>query len=247
MRKYLLAKLKIFVMILRALSSVNIPVVSGNTKIGDDLNPIIRSDWITRTSKGLFPSMNLGTILRRMVLCDTIESSLGPPTQGTGHDEVFFSSVRAGKTSEVRKALKHGTNLKQTDEESWTCLHWAVEMGHLSMVTMLLDAEPLLLNMKTKEGLSAINIATWRGDKRMVELLINQGAEIDDKTKWGETPLHHAVTFGHWEVCQLLLNHGADPFAEDRLSRTPHQIAMQKGSKRVKDVLSKYTSELSRQ
>jgi len=172
------------------------------------------------------------------------ESSPFTPETKPSHDEEFFETIRKGDLKRIQSFVKNNiSSLKETDEESWTCLHWAVEMGHTNMVTLLLDSEPLLLNMKTREGLSPINIAAWRGDKRMVELLINQGAEIDDKTKWGETPLHHAVTFGHSDVCELLLSHGADPNTEDRLKRTPAQIATQKGTKNVQKILEKYTKK----
>jgi ankyrin repeat protein len=131
-------------------------------------------------------------------------------------------------------------NLLSTDVESWTPLHWAVEMGRVDLVPVLLNAQPMLLHMKTKEGLSAINIAAWTGNVRMVELLLRQGAEIDDKTKWGESPLHHAVTFGFVDVVELLLKAGANPHSTDRLERTPAQIASQKGTEKMKKLFSPY-------
>jgi ankyrin repeat protein len=154
--------------------------------------------------------------------------------------ERFMELVRGNQTDQLNELMRNGFDLRQTDSESWNCLHWATEMGHQKLVLMFLDQDPLLLNMKTKEGLSAINIAAWRGDYSMVEVLLAQGAEIDDRTKWGEVPLHHAVTFEHIRVCELLLERGADAFAEDKLKRTPYMIAMQKGSDKMKAVFAKY-------
>lgn len=128
--------------------------------------------------------------------------------------------------------------LKQLDLENWSCMHWAAEFGHLTLVLGLLEKEPLFLNMKTSQGLSAINIAAWRGDANMVKALLENGAEVDDRTQWGEAPLHHAVTFGHAEVCEVLLKAGADPNCQDRLKRTPHSIAMQHGSAKIQEIFS---------
>ncbi len=175
-----------------------------------------------------------------LVFCEsTTVNDSNPLNNPSENAKSLLDLVRSGKTSDVKRAIVDA-NLRETDEDFWTCLHWAVEMGHRDLVEIFLDADPLLLNMKTREGLSCINIAAWRGDDKMVQLLLQQGAEIDDKTKWGETPLHHAVTFGHAKVCAILLKAGADAHSEDRLKRTPYQIAMQKGTKQVREILSQY-------
>ena len=178
----------------------------------------------------------------RLIECSSVisHSDNQQNSQSTEQIEAVLTSVREGNIDAVILAVKNGFDIKSTDSESWNSLHWATEMGHQTLVIRLLDIDPLLLNSKTREGLSAINIAAWRGDKSMVELLISQGAEIDDKTKWGETPLHHAVTFGHTKVCETLLASGADPLAEDKLKRTPYQIAMQRGSEKMKDLFRRY-------
>ena len=96
-------------------------------------------------------------------------------------DPIIFHHCRKGDLEAVSDELQKGFDLRERDGQSWTCLHWATELGHAKLVVYLLDTEPLLLNMKTTEGLSAINIAAWRGDREMVELLLAQGAEIDDE------------------------------------------------------------------
>lgn len=178
----------------------------------------------------------------QLIQCKSIATDVNDSTtsQSTDRIEAFLDLVRIGNIESFLLEIRNGYDVNSTDSESWNSLHWATEMGNQTLVIRLLDIDPLLLNSKTREGLSAINIAAWRGDKSMVELLISQGAEIDDKTKWGETPLHHAVTFGHTEVCQALLAYGADPHAEDRLKRTPYQIAMKRGSEKMKKILRRY-------
>lgn len=145
----------------------------------------------------------------------------------------IFAAVRGGDSEFVSRWV-HSSDLRVTDTDSWTSLHWAVEYGRANFVLLLLDAEPLLLHMKTKEGLSAISIAAWRGDLAMAKLLVDQGSDVTDRTVWGETPLHHAVTFGHVSVCQYLLSVGADPDAMDKMERSPSKLAHQKGSDEMK-------------
>ena len=186
------------------------------------------------------PQQRFGFSSPSLVMCESVNTNYDQTSKNqTGSNSVLFDLIRSGSIREIKELIKK-TNLRETDDDSWTCLHWAVEMGHRDLVEIFLDADPLLLNMKTREGLSCINIAAWRGDDKMVQLLLQQGSEIDDKTKWGETPLHHAVTFGHAKVCEILLKAGADAHSEDRLKRTPYQIAMQKGTKQVRKILSQY-------
>ena len=225
----------------RTLASWKFPATAARNPVPDSQQqhghaPIIISGslQVEKSYKNLF-------LRSQLVVCESsVFSALDKSTTVSQNDtEKFFDLVRAGDKRAIVSVIR-SSNLRATDDDSWTCLHWAVEMGHKELVELFLDADPLLLNMKTREGLSCINIAAWRGDVRMVQLLLDQGAEIDDKTKWGETPLHHAVTFGHAPVCEALLKAGADPHTEDRLKRTPFQIAMQKGTKQVKQIFSRY-------
>lgn len=170
--------------------------------------------------------------------CESISQASVTPDQI--ETENFQELIRTKKIAEIELIIKNGFDLKRRDGESWASIHWATEMGDERLVVLFLDKDPLLLNMKTKEGLSPINIAAWQGNKKMVDLLLKQGAEVDDRTKWGEVPLHHAVTFDHVAVCEVLLVAGADPFAEDKLKRSPFMLAMQKGSPKMKKLFSKF-------
>ncbi len=58
---------------------------------------------------------------------------------------------------------------------------------------------------------SALHAASQRGDLRIAQLLLKQGADIHAKSyEAGWTPLHQAACSGHIEIAQLFLSHGAD-------------------------------------
>ena len=181
--------------------------------------------FLLYNSRDLFSSFQT-----RIVLCE-IKKNTAPVDK-------MFDDIRSGNILEVVRHIKDGFDLRQTDSESWTALHWAVEYGRLDLVLILLDAEPLLLHMRTREGLSALSIAAWTGNVPMVELLLAQGSDVSDKTKWGETPLHHAVSFGNYHVCKTLLAAEADPTIEDKMERSPCKLAFQKGTLQIRELLS---------
>ena len=58
--------------------------------------------------------------------------------------------------------------------------------------------------------LSAMSWSALHGQTEAVQLLIENGAEVDIKSGDGATPLHSAAFFGRTDVAKLLLENGAD-------------------------------------
>ena len=68
--------------------------------------------------------------------------------------------------------------------------------------------------------------STILGEKAdIVELLVEQGADVTAKDKSFSTPLHLASSFATPEIVRLLIEHGADITAEDESRRTPLHLA----------------------
>ncbi|XP_075104125.1 uncharacterized protein LOC107778106 isoform X2 [Nicotiana tabacum] len=65
-------------------------------------------------------------------------------------------------------------------------------------------------------GCTPLHRAASTGNSELCELLIEEGAEIDEVDKAGETPLMTAVVCGNKEVAMLLIRHGANVDAEDK-------------------------------
>jgi Ankyrin repeats (3 copies) len=71
-----------------------------------------------------------------------------------------------------------------------------------------------------------LHIAVENGRDVIVQILLEEGIEIDERDSNGLTALHHAVRHRHETVLQLLLQNGADANACDNRGWTPiHQAA----------------------
>lgn len=71
-----------------------------------------------------------------------------------------------------------------------------------------------------------LHIAVENGRDVIVQILLEQGIEIDERDSNGLTALHHAVGHRHKTVLQILLQNGADVNACDNRGWTPiHQAA----------------------
>ena len=57
---------------------------------------------------------------------------------------------------------------------------------------------------------SPIHEAALAGDVELVEMLIANGADVDDRDVQGYTPLLLAIQEGHTDIARVLITHGAD-------------------------------------
>jgi ankyrin repeat protein len=59
-------------------------------------------------------------------------------------------------------------------------------------------------NMQHDNGYTALSYAAMKGNGRMVELLLRNGADPSVVTREGDTPVELALRLGHSEVADIL-------------------------------------------
>jgi ankyrin repeat protein len=84
---------------------------------------------------------------------------------------------------------------------------------------------------------TALHDAALEGHKEIVELLIDNGANVNAKNTIGETPLHQAVSR---EVVELLIANKAKVNTLSRLGQTPLDWAIIKNQTEIVDLLRKH-------
>lgn len=111
----------------------------------------------------------------------------------------------------------------------------AAKNGDYDRVRALLDADPALATATSMLGAQPIHAAHFGGRRRIVDLLVSKGVEIDyflaaelgmlthvepaqaqAFSPAGSTALHRACYWGQTAVARLLLERGADPNAVTR-------------------------------
>jgi ankyrin repeat protein len=127
----------------------------------------------------------------------------------------------------------------------------AVGNRQLKVAAFLLDHKANLeARSRSPGGDTPLLVAARQGDKEMVELLLNRGADVGatvtqsrfDPRLFGEQPggntaLHYAAEHGYKSVAEVLLAHGANVDAQSIARRTPLHLAAQKGFKAVAELL----------
>ena len=131
-------------------------------------------------------------------------------------------------------------------------IHDAARNGDSFAVLTLLNTG-IDINKKNKDGWTALHIAASKNRLEIVELLIENGAEVDSKGDpstvfiWqgGFTPLHYATVNGHKDIVELLINRGAQVNAKTDNGFTPRDWAIKRSHTHIADLLKTYGGKTS--
>ena len=114
-------------------------------------------------------------------------------------------------------------------EEMWkeeVELYRAAMLGNVEEVTRLLSSGMVDVNcIKGEYHSTPLWVASFMGKKKVVELLLERGADPDETDINGRTPLWVAANSGKTDVVQMLLDGGADPNKTDNHGKTPLWMA----------------------
>lgn len=80
--------------------------------------------------------------------------------------------------------------------------------------------------------------AVTSGDERAVNVLLANGADVNESTGGGQTALILAVIFGHTDLVKLLVKSGADPQLRDNLGLNAIEWAKRRGSREALEILT---------
>ena len=119
---------------------------------------------------------------------------------------------------------REAADVKLTDGQGYTSLHWAASGGHRAIVSQLLDAGADI-NAHDHIGATPLHWAAIFDQKDVAELLIDRGADLKARDMERKTPLHSAVEHDA-QVASLLLARGADLAAKDEDGFTPLHLAI---------------------
>ena len=90
-----------------------------------------------------------------------------------------------------------------------------------------------------------MTIAAYQGHKKIVELLIANGADVNTKNNNGDNSLIIAAYQGHKEIVKQLTANGADVNTKNNNGDTPFVLAAYQGHTETADILRKHGGRTS--
>tara|TARA_B100000745_G_C20141947_1_gene391523 strand:+ start:592 stop:1143 length:552 start_codon:yes stop_codon:yes gene_type:complete len=99
---------------------------------------------------------------------------------------------------------------------------------------------PVSVNSCDYDGDTPLHVATVWGDTGAVELLIENGADVNAKGDMGCTPLYNAISFGHARCVEILLSKGANINDSNELGSSSLERAKTEGNERIGAIIEKF-------
>jgi len=201
------------------LNALHIAARAGNQRavqvlLDEHTHPPLSAILNSHDSKGRTPLMlaceygHTGVVRQLLACVSNDMASVG--TSGT--------QGRLNTTEHFSHPTHPPLDLKATDSNGLTALHYSSFRGHFDIVKLLLayPSKPLLnLNAGTNDGFTAFHIASWFGRLNIVELLLNHPTQhpldLNTTAEGGMTPLYSACIGRHFNIVRLLLAHPSKP------------------------------------
>ncbi|KAK4309557.1 hypothetical protein Pmani_018820 [Petrolisthes manimaculis] len=165
--------------------------------------------------------------------------AVGAPTAGP-HLTPLALAAWLGRTDLVRRLRAAGADWNHTDRNGLTGLHYAVLGWQVEMVKVALQegGDPILcagplptLTLALLTATARLASHRWKREEvegeasRMVELLVEGGAQVDQRGSGGNTALHAALTLHLPVIARLLVSLGGDPLLANGRGYTPTHLA----------------------
>ncbi|BDA75871.1 hypothetical protein CAL7716_100370 (plasmid) [Calothrix sp. PCC 7716] len=83
------------------------------------------------------------------------------------------------------------------------------------------------INNKNEAGETALHLAVKNNDSRLIQILINNGADVNAATNYKATPLHYAASFGTKGTINLLIEKGSNINVVDKNGKKPLDWAIE--------------------
>jgi ankyrin repeat protein len=141
-------------------------------------------------------------------------------------------AAHKGNTEEVKRLLDEGANIAAKDDAGWDALYEGVRQRHLDTARLLLErgADPNTRENKSGQvcvdwscnteiylsGAPVIVTAYNMGQDKVVELLLEHGADASATDKFCDSVISLAASGGDLDVIRILLRAGVDPNAEGK-------------------------------
>lgn len=167
--------------------------------------------------------------------------------QNNLYQTALHLAVHLDQPSAVRALVLKGASRELQDRHGDTALHVACQRQHLACARCLLEGQPepgrgpahsLDLQLQNWQGLACLHIATLQRNQPLMELLLQNGADIDvQEGTSGKTALHLAVETQERGLVQFLLQAGARVDARMLNGCTPLHLAAGRGLSSISSTL----------
>ncbi|WP_318676850.1 ankyrin repeat domain-containing protein [Treponema sp.] len=120
--------------------------------------------------------------------------------------EELINAVLKNDIEEISRILakQNKEEINFQDKNGFTALHYAIQDNKYEIAIKLLDSGADF-EIPDKYGNTAIirAVASFRGDGRIIELLLSKGADFNKKNNYGISAIEHARNVANYNITQF--------------------------------------------
>ena len=146
-------------------------------------------------------------------------------------DTPLILAARSGNVVAVQVLLTAGSDPAMTNQENLTALAEAAMAGHASAVKLLAPVSRPSLDY-------SLQLAAVKGRTDVLDLLLQQGANVLARSSENRTPLMYAAKYGQEDAVRLLLQHNSNALALDNDLQTAAMLAESAGFASIAELLN---------
>ncbi|CAD8092465.1 unnamed protein product [Paramecium sonneborni] len=153
-------------------------------------------------------------------------------------DEIHRKPVHYAAVSQTNDCLKYllenGIDAREGDRFKNTPLMLAAQNGRAHNIELLVSNN---IDGKNKDGNAAIHLACIGGHLETVQILLKNGAQINQPGQFKMTPLIIASAYGHYDLVKYLIEQGAKVLSKDKYGRSSCIMAARNGNLKILSIL----------
>ena len=141
-----------------------------------------------------------------------------------------YEYIRDGKLTDLYNLTKSGKDLLKMTYHGEPAPCIAAKYGQYEILKYLLHEFDCKNLVDYEMGRNALHYAVQQSNEQIVDLLIQNGFDVNSTDLYNNTPLHYAVYNPFPYNVQVLIHHGADPDKYNLKKQTPLHMAAIKGN-----------------
>ena len=141
-----------------------------------------------------------------------------------------YEYIKDGKLTDLYNLAKNGKDLLKMTYKGEPAPCIAAKYGQYEILKYLLHEFDCKNLVDYEMGRNALHYAVQQSDENVVNLLIQNGFDVNSTDLYNNTPLHYAISNPFPYSVQVLIHHGADPDKYNLKRQTPLHLAAKKGN-----------------
>lgn len=137
----------------------------------------------------------------------------------------------------IRLLVDAGADTKPVNDHNCTALFYSCRYGEMGFTEAILTKDKASIDIKNDAGLTPLHGAVENEHEKVVNYLLEQGADVNKTDNQGRTPLSTAIRQRSTGIARMLIKHEAEVDTQDSNGFTPLMIACEQGFNDGVDIL----------